>query len=741
MNLGNISVGLYAKTSSFDRAIVRSQMRLESFSATTMKSGQMMSQWGRTLSTRVTLPLSILSAVSIREMGRFDKSMVESTAIVSDMTKQMKNELSGMADTMSTQGTFAAHELGKAYFYLFSAGMNAKQSLGALGPVMRFAQAGAFDLSTATALAADAQSALGLKSKDVEENLKGLTRVTDVLVKANTLANATVEQFSTSLTNRAGAALKAMNKDIEEGVAVLAVFADQGVKGRRAGMQLSIVLDHLEKAAMENQSEFKRYGVSLYDSTGQMRNLADVVEDLERALVGVSDQERAYRLEQMGFSVRSRKLIKLLLGTSEKIREYERELRKAGGTTQDVADKQLAAFNNQMTMTRHELQNLARDFSDVWKPALIDASKDLRQFTSNLRGMSDEMKRGVGITAGLSMGLGPMLLTLGLLSKATGLAAVGLKNMTGAMSAASGAAGAALVVWSAVVKKWAEMKDAQSAYYESASAWAQQQHKMKKEFGFEVSGAALDHMQKKTSELTKQMRLLNKEFKRQEDLGIMTPEKRLSSLQGMQDALREQLTDLQGNNEPWAKSERYVLNQFIDEYAQRIQKVQESVVQMEEKRAARVAELNSEYADQLKRFAADRLTDEQKLKVLAMQRKQLEEDLTKGTAIDQAKTRMKLLKVAQAQFGLYSNLLKDGAADTTGRGLFNQRAGAYEKGSREAYSLAQRKSKSEQDINKIEKHERENLKYQKAIEKLNRRIAKALEAEGFSMEDLEVVTL
>jgi hypothetical protein len=162
---------------------------------------------------------------------------------------------------------------------------------------------------------------------------------------------------------------------------------------------------------------------------------------------------------------------------------------------------------------------------------------------------------------------------------------------------------------------------------------------------------------------------------------------------------------------------------------------------MEEKRAARVAELNSEYADQLKRFAADRLTDEQKLKVLAMQRKQLEEDLTKGTAIDQAKTRMKLLKVAQAQFGLYSNLLKDGAADTTGRGLFNQRAGAYEKGSREAYSLAQRKSKSEQDINKIEKHERENLKYQKAIEKLNRRIAKALEAEGFSMEDLEVVTL
>jgi len=53
------------------------------------------------------------------------------------------------------------------------------------------------------------------------------------LVGANTLANASVEQFSKSLTNMAAAALTNANKGLEEGVAILAAFADKGIKGAK----------------------------------------------------------------------------------------------------------------------------------------------------------------------------------------------------------------------------------------------------------------------------------------------------------------------------------------------------------------------------------------------------------------------------------------------------------------------------------------------------------------------------
>jgi len=89
-----------------------------------------------------------------------------------------------------------------------------------------------FDMARATDLLTDAQSALGLTIRDdAIANMEEMVRVSDVLVRANTLANASVEQFSVALTTKSGAALRALNKDMEEGVAVLAAFADQGIKG------------------------------------------------------------------------------------------------------------------------------------------------------------------------------------------------------------------------------------------------------------------------------------------------------------------------------------------------------------------------------------------------------------------------------------------------------------------------------------------------------------------------------
>ena len=135
------------------------------------------------------------------------------------------------AKSVSKTTTYSAKQAAEAYYFLASAGMSAATSMAALPKVAKFAQAGNFDLALATDLVTDAQSALGLSSKDTAKSIEGLTRVSDVLVKANTLANASVQQFSESLTNKAGAALRLVGKDVEEGVAVLAAFADQGLKG------------------------------------------------------------------------------------------------------------------------------------------------------------------------------------------------------------------------------------------------------------------------------------------------------------------------------------------------------------------------------------------------------------------------------------------------------------------------------------------------------------------------------
>jgi TP901 family phage tail tape measure protein len=321
-----------------------------------------------------------LGTVALGAFARFDAAMTQSTAIMSGVTDDMRKQMEQTARTVSKTMGVSAEESARSFFYLASAGLNAEQSIAALPQVAAFAKAGMFDMALATDLATDAQSALGLTSKDTETNLSNLTRVTDVLVKANTLANANVQQFSTSLTTKAGAALKSVGKDIEEGVAVLAAFADQGIKGEEAGTQFAIVMRDLQTKALKNSGAFKQFGVEVFNSTGEMNNLGEIVGMLEGALAGMSDEQRKATLAQMGFSDKSMGAIAALIGTSDKIKEYETALRDAGGTTQDVADKQLETFSQQMALLRAQFTDFAITIGSRIAPVILNFVEMLQTY-------------------------------------------------------------------------------------------------------------------------------------------------------------------------------------------------------------------------------------------------------------------------------------------------------------------------------------------------------------------------
>lgn len=313
----------------------------------------------------------------------FDASMNKSLAIMGDVSESMRTRMADGAREMAKQTTFSAQEAAESYFFLASAGLDAEQSLLALPRVAKFAQAGMFDMALATDLLTDAQSALGLTIRnDAVKNMENMTRVSDVLVKANTLANATVEQFSTSLTNKAGAALRATNKDIEEGVAVLAAFADQGIKGEEAGTQFSIVMRDLQTKALQNAAAFKQANVQVFDQNGKMNNLGTIVQQLEKRLGSMSVAQKRAELATLGFSDKSVSAITALLGTSDAIINYEKQLRSAAGTTDEISAKQLESLKSQLNLTKSAFLDLAIAAGERMAPVLGNVTKVLQHFAT-----------------------------------------------------------------------------------------------------------------------------------------------------------------------------------------------------------------------------------------------------------------------------------------------------------------------------------------------------------------------
>jgi TP901 family phage tail tape measure protein len=313
-----------------------------------------------------TAAVAGIAVKSIQEFAKFDEKLNQSLAIMGDVSEAMRGNMSDAAREVARTTTFSADQAAESFFFLASAGLDAEQSVAAMPQVAKFAQAGMFDMALATDLATDAQSALGLSSKDAQENLANLTRVTDVFVRANTLANTSVEQLAVAFTTKAGTALKTVGKDVEEGAAALALFADQGVKGELAGTQLTNTIFGLTGSSYY----FKKFGIDVYDAQGQMNNFADIADQLGVAFKGLSTEQRIAILDQMQLTKQSRAGVLLLADQGDKIRDYESALRDAAGFTQQVASKQLLTPTAQFALLGSAIDDVALEIGTVLGPAV-----------------------------------------------------------------------------------------------------------------------------------------------------------------------------------------------------------------------------------------------------------------------------------------------------------------------------------------------------------------------------------
>ena len=398
--------------------------------------GTQLTSVGKKLTLGLTAPIAAFGALTIKAFGDFDQAMTESTAIMGKLSDEMKNRMTDAAKEIAKQTTFSATEAAESFFFLASAGLSAEQSIAALPRVAKFAQAGAFDMARATDLLTDAQSALGLTVEDTAQNMENMNRVSDVLVKANTLANAKVEEFSEALTNRAGAALRLLNKDLEEGVAVLGVFADQGIKGQRAGEQLSIVLRDLQTASLDNKEAFQAASVTVFDQAGNLRNLADITDDLTRRLAPMTDEQKKAELAMLGFQDRSQAAILQLVGLGDQIRKYEEELRNAGGITEEVSEKQLEGFNAKIKQLGNAITNLQISIGEAGLLDFVaDLVKSLTGFISRLSELNPAILKWGTVIAGVAAAIGPVALVTGHLTTAIIANMAALKAHNGALAA------------------------------------------------------------------------------------------------------------------------------------------------------------------------------------------------------------------------------------------------------------------------------------------------------------------
>lgn len=420
---------------SMDMGLKRPAMSLQNFSSQLKAVGGRIQSIGRQLTTKITLPLTAIGGLSVREFAKFDDAMTKSLSIMTGVSDEMKREMEDVVKSISGRSITAPEKLAEAYYFLASAGLSAEQSMQSLAVVERFAVAGAFDMAQATDLLTDAQTALGMAFKDPNKNMTAMIKLSDNLVRAAQQANASVQQFSESLTNDAASASRSYGMELETTLAVLAAYASAGKKGAEAGNLMGRATRLLTKSFRENGAVFEQYGINVInEATGGYRNFIDVVKDMEVAFKDMTDPQRDAALEMLGFNALAQKSILPLLGLSGAMKEYEANQRKVAGTTDQVANKQLKSFTSQMKILWNNVKITAITIGNELVPAIQWMSKYLKMAIDWFKGISSSQRKFVILVGVMVAAVGPLTVILGTTIAFLGAVVSGISALAAAVS-------------------------------------------------------------------------------------------------------------------------------------------------------------------------------------------------------------------------------------------------------------------------------------------------------------------
>ena len=255
---------------------------------------------------------------------------------------------------------------------------------------MNLAASASIDLGKAADIASNVLSQFGKDASD-------LTEVVDILTKTTASANTNVSQLAEAF-KFIGPTASALGIDLAEVSAAVGLLGNSGIQGSLAGRALGTSLANLAAPAGRAKTEIERLGLTFFNAQGEFVGLAGVVEELERALSGVSDQQRIATLSNVFGAEALQEISTLYNEGSESIRAYTEELEKAAGVASEVAEKRLdnlAGSVTKLSSAWQELQITIGDSSGGFVRRAID------RLTNQFRGFAQAISGSNGFIEAL----------------------------------------------------------------------------------------------------------------------------------------------------------------------------------------------------------------------------------------------------------------------------------------------------------------------------------------------------
>jgi TP901 family phage tail tape measure protein len=334
---------------------------------------------------KVFLVSASLIAGVIFSFARFEQSMARVRALTGATEAQFQAMKKTALDLGRTT-VFSARQAAEAMSYFALAGYDANKIIGAMPATLQLAAAGQMDMAQATDIVMKIMASMEIQASD-------LGHTVDVLTKAFTSANTDLPMLGEAM-KYAGPIANQLEKNLEEVVSAIQAMSNAGIQGGQAGSSMRIILAKLSGSSEEANRVFENLGVTLTDGQGKMRHLADIIDDLNRAMSGLGSAEKAGLMFQ-AFGARAVGLAPLLAAGGEELRRLERQLQRSGGTAKMIADRQLNTLQGRFKLMVSAAEGLSITLGKALKPSIEALTGALTGLINGLNAMSPWLTKSI----------------------------------------------------------------------------------------------------------------------------------------------------------------------------------------------------------------------------------------------------------------------------------------------------------------------------------------------------------
>ena len=372
--------------------------------------------------------------ISTRIFAGFDDRMRVVRA-VTGATEQQFESLREEAKRLGRTTSFTAGQVADAMTELGRAGFDPQAILDSTESVLALARATDTELPRATEIAGAALRGFNIPATE-------MGRVSDVLAATANKSAQTLEDLFEAFKPVAPLAVET-GESIEDVAAAIGILANNGIKGSLAGNALARAYKNLSNEA--RQAELRRIGVEAVDASGNLRPLADILNDLAKATQGLGSAERLAIFETL-FGRGQAAALKLA-SSAQAFDVLRDEIRRSAGIAVQNADQMDAGIGGAFRRLLSAAEGIAIAIGEAIEQPLRRAADALSKIAGWITMVVNRNRELIATIAKVTA----IVFGVGLALVVAGAAIVGLGAVFGSLATIVAGVGAAIGVIGSVL--------------------------------------------------------------------------------------------------------------------------------------------------------------------------------------------------------------------------------------------------------------------------------------------------